>query len=200
MKTTKHSTLAALAVLAGSFCAMGRATTVFNFDNDLQGTSTSFTDTVSGVSATFSSPGNPGVYSVQPSFFATLTGNVLASPNSASLNISFSTNLSAITLLFATGDFTTPSPVTLSAYEGNTLVGSNTLAGMFLAGFIFPEGKIAFSGANFNSVVLSSPAVGLAIDNVVVAPGTATPEPGSEWLLGFGLIALGIPATRRHTS
>ncbi len=207
MKSTIHplrTTVARLALLAGSFCALGHASTIsnFNFDADTVGTATSFTDTNNGISATFSSPSGPGAFSVQQSFFETLTGNVLGSPgpgfqNNPSLDIAFNTNLSAITLVFATSDFFTPSPLTLSAYEGNTLVGSDSLAGMFLPGFTFPEGEIAFSGAKFNSVVLSTPAPNFAIDNVTVA--AATPEPASEFLLGLGLVALSMPAIRRRT-
>jgi MYXO-CTERM domain-containing protein len=192
-----------IAVLGSVFCAMTQAATVFNFDNDTVGTSTAFTDTVGGISATFTSPNVPGAFSVQQSFFETLTGNVLGSPgpafqNDVPLSITFSSDLSAISLVFATADFNTPSPLTLAAYEGTTLVGSNTLAGMFLPGFTFPEGEIAFSGANFNSIVLSTPAPNFAIDQVVVAAAAATPEPYSDWLLGLGLVAVGVPALRRR--
>lgn len=179
-----------LTLLAAGFCTMANAATIFNFDNDTVGTTTTFTDTVGNLSATFSSS-VPGAYSVQQSFFSTLTGNILGSPaNNGPLTIDFNSNLSAISLLFATADFNTPSPFTLAAYEGNTLVGSTTSAGMFLAGFLFPEGEIAFSGATFNSVVLSSPANGFAIDNVQAA--AATPEPRYTWLLGIVLLAVGI--------
>ena len=89
MKTTSYlKPLAELAVLAGSFCSLAQATTVFNFDNDVPGTVTTFTDTVDGLSATFStpgsspvsSPGGPAGYSVQQSFFDLLAGNVLTGP------------------------------------------------------------------------------------------------------------------------
>jgi hypothetical protein len=42
------------------FCAAASADTIFNFDNDSLGTSTTFTDTVNGLSATFSSSADPG--------------------------------------------------------------------------------------------------------------------------------------------
>jgi len=45
------------------------------------------------------------------------------------------------------------------------LVGSNTLPGQFLAGFTFPEGEIAFDGATFNRIVISSTAPDFAVDN-----------------------------------
>ena len=193
------------------YCATRQASTVFNFDSDTPDTQTSFTDTVGSLSATFSSPSDPGGFSVQQSFFDTLTGNVLGSPgqafqNNIPLTINFSSDLGAISLLFATADFNTPSPFTLAAYEGSTLVGSGSSTGVFLAGFLFPEGEIAFSGATFNRVVLSTTAPNFAIDNVAVAPGiapgtAATPEPASSWLLGLGLLAIAartlVPAAPR---
>ncbi len=183
--------IAKLALLATGFCAVVQASTVFNFDNDTVGTTTTFTDTVGNLSATFSSSSIPGAYSVLPSFFDTLTGNVLASGTNAPLMINFSSNLSAIGLLFATADFTTPSPFTLTAYEETTQVGSNTSTGTFPAGFQFPEGQIAFNGATFNAVILSSTAPSFAIDDITTAPAAATPEPGYGWILGLALVALG---------
>jgi hypothetical protein len=186
----KTALIAKLALLAAGFSALADASVVFTFDNDSVTTATTFTDTVGNVSATFSSASAPGAYSVQQSFFDTLTGNVLASGVSAPLTISFNSNLSAIDLLFATADFNTPSPFTLTAYEGNTLAGTNTSVGMFIGSFLFPEGEIAFDGATFNSVVLSSAAPSFAIDNVAVAPAAATPEPSYGFVFGLALIAL----------
>jgi len=177
MKTIHTLTLMAAALTAGA--AAAQASTIFNFDADTFGTSTTFTDTANGLSATFTSSGDPGGFAVGPSIFDTLTGNVLADPGPAflqnlTLTVDFSANLSAIDLLFATGDFGPASPFTLTAYEGNTLVGSATSTGVVLT--TFPEGEIAFSGPGFNTVVLSSAAPTFAIDNVQVSQ---TPEPGS---------------------
>ena len=93
---------------------------------------------------------------------------------------------------FATGDFDRRS-TTLTAYEGNVLIGSNTATGTVLS--TFPEGEIAFSGAAFNSVVLVlSTAPTFAIDNVLAA---ATPEPGSAGVnLIAGLILAGVSLIR----
>jgi hypothetical protein len=185
------------------FCATASASiSTFNFDSDALGTSTTFTDTVNGLSATFSSSADPGGFVVYPSMFETLTGNVLGDPgpafqNNLALNVNFSQNLSAITLDFATSDFITPSPFTLTAYQNSALVGSATLTGQFLAGFTFPEGEIAFAGGPFNQVVLSSAAADFAVDNINVL--TATPEPGSIGILATGLILLGA-ARKRFTA
>jgi hypothetical protein len=189
-------------------CAVASAAAVFNFDNDGLGTSTTFTDTVNGLSATFSSSADPGGFVVYQSMFETLTGNVLGDPGPAfqdnlALNIDFSQDLSVIDLDFATADFSTPSPFTLTAYENSVLVGSATSTGQFLAGFTFPEGEVSFSGGVFDQVVLSSTSSDFAVDNIDVIPNVAitqTPEPGTLCLLGIGLILLGSPVVRRSKS
>ena len=177
-------------------CALGAAasaSTVFTFDNDNLGTATTFTDTVSGISATFSSSADPGGFVVYPTMFETLTGNVLGDPGPAgqdnlALDVNFSSDLNAIEFDFATSDFSTPSPLTVTAYLGSQQVGVATSSGMFLSGFTFPEGEIALEGPVFNNVVISSLATDFAVDNIDVNP---TPEPGGASLLalGFGLLA-----------
>jgi hypothetical protein len=200
MKTTQtHSLILPAALLMTMMTApVTHASSIFTFDNDAIGTSTQFTDTANGIAATFSSSGDPGGFAVEPAtFFAILTGNVLGDPGPAllqnlSLTINFSSDLSAIDLLFATGDFGPASPFTLTAYEGNALIGSSTSTGTVLS--IFPEGEIAFSGPAFNTVVLSSTTSTFAIDNVEVA---ATPEPGSVGMyLIAGLTLAGVSTIR----
>jgi hypothetical protein len=186
--------VAILALSAGA-----NASTIFSFDSDSLGTSTTFTDTVDGLSATFSSSADPGGFVIYPSMFETLTGNVLGDPGPAgqdnlSLDISFSSDLNAIELDFATSDFSTPSPLTLSAYENTQLVGSTTTSGMFLDGFFFPEGEVAFSGADFNNVVISSPAMDFAVDNINANP---VPEPGPLSLVAMGIVFL-VAGSVRH--
>jgi hypothetical protein len=192
---------------AAFLCAAANATTVFNFDNDSIGTTTTFTDTVDGLSATFSSSADPGGFVVYSTMFETLTGNVLGDPGPAGadylgLVVNFNQALSAIDLNFATADFNTPSPFTLTAYENGNQVGANTSSGQFLSGFTFPEGEIAFSGANFNEVVLTTTAPDFAVDNITVntasTTGTPTPEPSALALLGAGFLALSIPGVRRR--
>jgi hypothetical protein len=177
-------------------CAAAHASTVFNFDSDGLGTATGFTDKVNGISATFSSTGDPGGFVVYQSIFETLTGNVLGDPGPAGLDnlaltINFSNNLAAVVLDFATADFGTPSPFTLNAYQNSKLVGSATSTGEFLNGFTFPEGEISFSGAAFNELVLSSTSMDFAVDNISVI--SAAPEPAAGVLLAGGvMILLGI--------
>jgi hypothetical protein len=188
-----------LLLVSCAFSVAANASTIFNFDTDNFGTSTNFTDTVDGLSATFSSAADPGGFVVYSSIFETLTGNVLGDPGPAGLDglaltINFSQDLSAVVLDFATSDFSTPSPLTLTAYENASLVGSNTSSGQFLPGFTFPEGEIAFDGATFNQLVISSTAMDFAVDNITVA---TAPEPTSIALLSISLLALGIPRLRR---
>ena len=53
-------------------------TATFNFDNDTAGTLTPFSDTNNGITATFSSPSDPGAFGIGvPATFKTLTGNTL---------------------------------------------------------------------------------------------------------------------------
>ena len=182
-------------------CGSVSAATLFTFDGDTVGTVTTFTDTVGSVSATFSAP--PTGFSVQPSFFSTLTGNVLVDGGTAggdnlALTISFNTALSDLALLFATNSGS-PVPLVLNAYlggVGGTLVGTASASGTIPGGgFTFPEGSIDFNGAVFDTVVLSTTALDFAVDNV---SATVTPEPGQLGMVLLGLGLLGLYGQRRN--
>ena len=188
-------------VAAAAFCSVASASEVFNFDSDSLGTSTTFTDTVNGLSATFSSTADPGGFIVYGSLFDTLTGNVLGDPgpagaNGLALDITFSQNLSAIVLDFATADFGASSPLTITAYENSTETGSATATGTVPVGFTFPEGAVGLSGATFNEIVVSSSAPDFAVDNI---SASLAPEPAAFGLLGLGLVAIGSPAVYRKS-
>src|SRR5579884_4224959 len=75
-----------LLLTAAILCAGARADAIFNFDSDTDGTSTTFTDTNNGISATFSSSADPGGFVIYPSVFETLTGNVLGDPGPVSVS------------------------------------------------------------------------------------------------------------------
>lgn len=195
------SQLSKLFFSAALVCAAANAATVFTFDSDSLGTTTNFTDTVNGLSASFSSSADPGGFVLYASMYQTLTGNVLGDPGPAgmdnlSLSVKFNQTLGAATLDFVTSDFTTPSPFTLTACENSTLVGSTTASGTFLSGSTFPEGAITFAGGNFDQLVFSSTAADFAIDNLAVAPASTIPEPALPALFAAGLLALGIPRVR----
>ncbi len=49
-----------LFLATGILCVAANGSTLFNFDADSLGTATTFTDTVNGLSATFSSAADPG--------------------------------------------------------------------------------------------------------------------------------------------
>ncbi len=198
MKTLSISRFFGTLGIAALSCVAMQAASTFNFDNDAVGTNTQFADTSNGISATFLSSADPGGFSIQPSIFQALTGNVLGDPGSSgmqglTLEIDFNTNLSALSLVFATADFGPASPFTLTAYEGIVEDGSASSTGVVPNGFTFPEGEIAFTGL-FNRVILSSPAPDFAIDNIAAV---AAPEPSAALLLGLGLLSLGLLPLRR---
>ena len=169
-----------------------RADSVFTFESDAVGTATQFSNTQNGTTATFSSPIDPDGFEVFPALgFLTLTGNFLGpganSPAQTPLTIAFSANVSSISLDFGLND---PGSLTLMAYEGATLVGTVSVAGVVPPGFSQPEGRISFEGATFDSVILNTPSANLfAIDNVDVATA-AVPEPSTMFLMCIGVVVL----------
>jgi hypothetical protein len=185
-------------IAACATSAAANASVVFNFDGDSLGTATTFTDTMNGLSATFSSTADPGGFVVYSSMFETLTGNVLGDPGPAgqdnlTLDVNFSGELNAVTLNFATSDFSVPSPLTLTAYQNSLPVGSATTSGMFLDGFLFPEGEVAFDGAAFNRITIASTATDFAVDNITV---NQTPEPGPLSLVALGIVFFALGSRR----
>jgi len=188
---------AALGLILGTGHPAKADLATFDFDSLAVGDSTPFSLTNNGLTASFSSPGSdPGAFEIIPSFFSTLTGNVLLTPGPAGLSniplvIDFSQPVTSISLNFAlnTGDPTTT--LDLTASLGGSIVGGASATGTVPPGFTFPEGVLSFSGL-FDSVTLSTLALNFAIDNVVVEfnPGVVTPEPSS--LLIAGVLGLGL--------
>ena len=175
----------------------------YDFEADT-GQSTLFTDTVSGLSATFSSSGDPGGFSVLATgTFQSLTGNFLMDlgPSPLVLTIAFSAPLTDISMNFATSG---EGSVNLDAFtggSGGTLVGSNSAVGSVPPGFALPEGVIGFNGGTFDTVVLSATTTNFAIDNVgATDPPPGVPEPGSLLLCAGALAALSFVQYRRRNS
>jgi hypothetical protein len=191
--------------LLWGFATVSRAATItFDFNADATGTATPFTDTVSVLSATFSSSGDPGGFQIAGSFFLNLTRQVLLDPGPANLafltlTIRFSAPQSDISMNFAT-DSATPVPFSLQAFNGVTPVGTSSATGTIPSPpgglFTLPEGLIRFGGGPFNSVVLSAAAPHFAIDNITV---TDIPEPGSLRLCVAGLAVLVFACRRRNS-
>ena len=143
-------------LLVSGYSAVVHAGTVtFNFDSDAAAKATPFTDTVSGLSATFSSTGDPGGFVVLPTFFQSLTGNLLLDPGPAGLNnlpltIQFSAPQVSIRLNFGTNSGAGV-PLILNALNGATLVGTASASGTIPVGFTFPEGILTFSSGTLSN-------------------------------------------------
>ena len=170
------------------FVGLGRAKAVstYTFEDVALNTSTPFSVTENGVTASFSSPADPGAFTITTSFWAPpISGNVLFDPgpsgaSSIPLNVSFSQPLASISMDFATDG---SGPFNLSAFLGSTFVGTATAAGIIPPGFGFPQGNISFGTATFDKVVLSSPNTPFfAVDNINVTP---IPEPSSLALISI---------------
>jgi hypothetical protein len=174
------------------------AAATYDFEAQL-GSSTPFSITNNGVTATFTSPADPGGFIVVPTFLSTLPGNTLADgPAGLSdipLDIAFSEPIASISLLFAldTSDATIPLNLTTNSGGSTSAAGSLQPSGLV-------EGSLSFSGTAFTSIELSTTAPDFAVDDITVTTSevTPTPEPGTWSLLVAGLG--GLAAVRRRKS
>jgi hypothetical protein len=192
-----------IVLLSGSTRA-ANAASVFNFDGDPVGRGTEFSDTSNGISATFSSPGDPGGFGVQQSFLSGLTGNVLVDPGPAGLDrlpltVRFSSPVDRVDLDFAV-NATNPVPLTLTAFFDGATVATAAANGAFpSADSQSREGHISLYEVPFDSITLSSDANDFAIDNITVAETSSAPEPASFWLFGSAIALAGTyPMAKRH--
>lgn len=195
--------LSAPGLLLGLLLALGGAprpalaqTATFNFDADAFGTATTFTDVSGGLAATFSTPADPGGFTVFPSLFATLTGNVLIDDvlngnSQIPLNIAFSRPARAFSLNFAQTS-TNAGPFRADFFSGGVFVARTSALGVPV-GPSNSEGFLSFSGGPlFDSVTLTSPnSVAFAVDNLQVGLAPAVPEASTTVSFGL-LLALGL--------
>ncbi len=143
------------------------------------------------VTLSFSSAPDAKAFGVIGTVFATLGPVVLDNSDlvQSALTISFSKAVDVFSASFATADFDSPTPLTLTAYLGANRVGGAAATGTVPAGYIFPEGVIAFSATSFDRIVLADVlADGFAIGNIAI------PEPGSLMLLAAGVAVLAGPS------
>jgi hypothetical protein len=169
----------------------------FDFEADITGIPTQFTDTISGLSATFSSAPDVVGFSIQAfGTFQSLTGNFLMDLAPETLTVVFSAPLTSISMNFATSG---PATLSLDAFSGGTLVGSNSASGTVPAGFAAPEGILGFNSGTFDTVVLSASTGDFAVDNIAATdPPPDVPEPGSLLLCAGALAALSFGRLRRR--
>jgi hypothetical protein len=213
MMKTWRAVILTTALVLWSVCGSRAQDIQFDFDTGSPslgvGQSVPLTQTVGGLTASFSAPFL--AFSVQTEASAGLTlsqffGKFIYpnNQNRNTLQVQFSQPVSAITLNFATYEFHdpggTPSNIQLTAYLTSTAlppVGSTTTFGAVIPGDTFPQGTLSFSagGQPFDIIqVVVPPQAGgtttFAIDTMTVTTANVAPEPGSLVLLGVGLLWL----------
>jgi hypothetical protein len=172
--------LIAFALLISPACLVS-ANSIFITGEIPFGTATPFFVTNNGITASFSSPADPGGFETAPTSFS-FGPEVVLDPGPAgasfiALDIFFSAPISLISMDFATEGV---GPLNLVALLGFGAVGAASATGTIPPGGVSPEGIISFSGVIFDGVRLNSIAdPNFAIGNISVTP---TPEPGS-WVL-----------------
>jgi hypothetical protein len=195
VKAGRALAMAAALLPAAAHATLFTGTALFNFENIAAGTPLPFTETINGLSATFT--GNASICN-SGGLFVTLSGNVaiqqFCGPNTETgpLGISFSEDLSSVSFNFATVGGA--NSLTVEALENGAPVSTSTFNSSIPPGQFADEGFVALSGI-FNMLVLTGGGGALlAIDNVSTP---AVSEPGSIALLGAALAGFGILRRRR---
>jgi hypothetical protein len=178
--------------------------TFFSFEGGRTG-GTPFTKTVNGLSASFSSDGDPEGFIV--GFFPILnpTGLSLLECNFCflTLTIDFSAPQTAFLTAFGTAvprGTSSGLPFDLTAFNGASEVGSATATGVVPPGLPLAFGVLNFSGPAFDRVVLTAPTAEAfwIPDGVGVIAATIVPEPSSLSLVAFaGFVGFCVSAITR---
>ena len=140
--------------------------------------------------ATFSSPSDPGAYTVGPNggLFSTLGSTVLSSAGVASaLDISFAAPVTAIAFNFGLDDLGgVGDTLSFTPGGGAALIASAATP----LGDLFPQGSVSYSGASFDTAVITSSVPLVIADLTTTAATTSVPEPATFGLLATGLLGL----------
>jgi len=174
---------------------------VLDLDSVLPGTPVPIAVSAGSLTATFSSP-DGAVFTILPSFFSTISGNVLfdGDPSPHTLDIFFSDSLSKLTLRFALNAPFSGS-LTLRAFEGGLQgreVKSETAIGTIPIGGLFPEGTATLESDRFDTVELRSVATDFGLGNLEATEAAAVPEPNSLFLMLAGTTAVAFEMCRQH--
>lgn len=203
MSTQIHASMCAACALA--LVATASHATTYDFSTLPQDTTVTPL-TLNG--ATFTASNDPGGFTVGPNtgLYSTLGASVLSSAGvAATLNISFATAQSGISFDAATGDFFASNggdTVTVNAYNGTTLVASQSITPVIPSGSgdFYPQGFFSLaSGAAFTSVSIGA-ADAAGAESLVIAELATTPVPlpAAFWMFLSGLGgALGFARRRK---
>ena len=179
--THRPALFATVALIAAAAAAPAGAT-AYDFSTVAAGTVTPLT--LDG--ATFSSPSDPGAFTVGAS------GSGLSTPLStvpvlssggfvSTLDIAFAAPQTAISFAFDLDAFAAGDTLTLTPNVGLP----TTVASAAVDGDLFPSGALSYTGAAFTSVAISS------VDGFEIGSlSTSVPEPASMALLATGLLSL----------
>ncbi len=184
MRKCSITTLTKVSLLAVALAAIPLdASTIFiNGTDEPLATYTPFSDTINGITATFSSSSDPLAFQTNPTTNYVSWGPEMLSTNlfGSTLTITFSQSFDSISMEFGTY---TADPLELLAYSGGTQVGSPVdMTGTQIVTDGFYENTIALSGVSFDSVVLSDGSSGLPIFGVGNITVAEAPEPGYFWV------------------